>query len=55
MSKSHSLWGYVGKITVNPRLELVKTVLLWEASTWELVSQSSCSFTDNKKGICGGL
>lgn len=41
--KRHSLWGYVGKITVNPTIEHVKIVAIREATSRELVPQSSSS------------
>lgn len=44
--KRHSLWGYVGKITVNPTIEHVKIVAIREATSRELVPQSSSSWEE---------
>lgn len=40
--KLHSR-GYIGKITVNPRFEQDKIVVVGEASSWKSVPQSSGS------------
>lgn len=33
-SIKHSLYGYVRKIMINPRLEQVKSVMIRKASSW---------------------
>lgn len=42
-SKSRLLWGYMGKVTFNPRLQQVRIVVVEEASTWEPVPHTSDS------------
>lgn len=42
--KEYILWGYVAKITANPKLQQVKIVLTRETSTWVSVSKSSGSW-----------
>lgn len=42
-SKSRLLWGYMGKVTFNPRLQQVRIVVVEEASTWESVPHTSDS------------
>lgn len=44
-SKGRSLCGYVGKITVNLRLEPVKIVMVEKPSSWDSVTQSNASGT----------
>lgn len=43
-SKTPSLWEYVKNITVNPRHEQVKNVLIRETSSWKMGLQSRGSW-----------
>lgn len=42
----HGLWGYMEMITANLKLRQVKIILIWEASSLELVPQSSGSWEE---------
>lgn len=54
-SKWRFLCWYVGKITVKPRLEWVKIVMIGEASPWESVPHSNVAREETVRGHDGGL